>query len=170
MITPSFQTQQGNRVKVIHITWQVETKLAAWFGRRKESDFEDIVFLLRSYPDEIVKWSRSLDRNQRETFYQVYGAAAENEEASREVKKTLFLNSQDISGIPVQGSGEPITRHCVRKTSFGFVQFSLSSLVRTSDCHISRLLFRPVRVNPPLAHFHQMPSLSYFSPWPIQHR
>lgn len=58
-IPPSFQTPQGSRVNVIHITWQVETKLTAWFARRKHSDFLDLVFLLTRYGHEIAKWSHS---------------------------------------------------------------------------------------------------------------
>ena len=36
-------------MNVIHITRQVETKLTAWFARKKNSDFLDLVFLLPMY-------------------------------------------------------------------------------------------------------------------------
>ncbi|OAX82951.1 hypothetical protein ACJ72_02702 [Emergomyces africanus] len=90
-ITPSFQTPQGDRVNVIHITWQVETKLTTWFGRRKESDFQDLEFLLLNFGSEIVKWSQFLDKNMRETFYDIYDVATEDKEMCKAVKKTLSL-------------------------------------------------------------------------------
>ncbi|PWY91807.1 hypothetical protein BO94DRAFT_512834 [Aspergillus sclerotioniger CBS 115572] len=90
-IPPSFQTPQGSRVNVIHITWQVEIKLTAWFARRKHSDFLDLVFLLTTYGREIAKWSQYLDRNMRESFYQVYGSSKEKETNCEAVKKMLSL-------------------------------------------------------------------------------
>lgn len=67
-IPPSFQTPQGNPVNVIHITWQVETKFTAWFARRKNSDYLDLVFLLNIYGREIAQWSQFLDKKMREDF------------------------------------------------------------------------------------------------------
>lgn len=78
-------------MNVIHITWQFETKLIAWFGRSKDSDFRDLEFLLLNYGDEIVKWSRFLDKNRREIFYAVYEAATEDKVLCKAVKKTLAL-------------------------------------------------------------------------------
>ena len=78
-------------MNVIHITWQFETKLITWFGRRKDSDFLDLEFLLLNYGDEIVKWSQFLDKNKRETFYDVYNAATEDKVMCKAVKKTLSL-------------------------------------------------------------------------------
>ncbi|OJD18977.1 hypothetical protein AJ78_01005 [Emergomyces pasteurianus Ep9510] len=90
-ITPSFQTPQGDRVNVIHTTWQVETKLTTWFGRRKESDFQDLEFLLLNYGSEIVKWSQFLDKSMGETFYSIYDVVTEDKERCKDVKKTLSL-------------------------------------------------------------------------------
>ncbi|KAK2809404.1 hypothetical protein FQN50_003863 [Emmonsiellopsis sp. PD_5] len=90
-IPPSFQTPQGERVNVIHITWQFETKLTTWFGRRKDSDFQDLEFLLLTYGDEIASWSQFLDQRQRETFYAVYDAASPNQQRSNEVRTILSL-------------------------------------------------------------------------------
>ncbi|EEH22514.2 hypothetical protein PABG_04725 [Paracoccidioides brasiliensis Pb03] len=53
-IAPSFPTPRVEQVDVIHITWQVETKLATWFSGRKNSDFEDLKFLLVKYAAEIA--------------------------------------------------------------------------------------------------------------------
>ena len=78
-------------MNVIHITWQVETKLTAWFARRKHLDFLNLVFLLTSYGREIAKWSRFLDKNMRETFYQVYGSGEEDKARCEAVKKMLSL-------------------------------------------------------------------------------
>lgn len=78
-------------MNVIHITWQVETKLTAWFARRKHSDFLDLVFLLTRYGREIAKWSGFLDKNMRESFYQVYVAGEENEARREALKKMLSL-------------------------------------------------------------------------------
>ncbi|BCR83523.1 uncharacterized protein ACHE_10925A [Aspergillus chevalieri] len=90
-IPPSFQTPQGNRVNVIHITWQVETKLTAWFARRKDSDFLDLGFLLVTYGREIAQWSQFLDRKMREDFCVVYGSYEKNKKRFEEVKKVLSL-------------------------------------------------------------------------------
>ncbi|KAJ5274593.1 hypothetical protein N7497_005196 [Penicillium chrysogenum] len=90
-ISPSFQTPQGNQVNVIHITWQVETKLTAWFSRRKNSDFLDLEFLLTAYRGEIAKWSQFLDKNMRETLYAVYSSGEKNKTKCEAVKKTLSL-------------------------------------------------------------------------------
>ncbi|EFR01963.1 hypothetical protein MGYG_04964 [Nannizzia gypsea CBS 118893] len=90
-ITPAFPTPQGSRVNVIHITWQVETKLTAWFSNRKLSDLLDLQFLLETYKNEIAGWSQFLDKNMRETFYAVYVAAVEDEEKCNAAKVTLSL-------------------------------------------------------------------------------
>ncbi|EFE37912.1 hypothetical protein TRV_07402 [Trichophyton verrucosum HKI 0517] len=90
-ITPAFPTPQGSRVKVIHITWQVETKLNAWFSNRKLSDLLDLQFLLETYKNEIARWSQFLDKDMRETFYAVYIAAVEDEEKCKVAKETLSL-------------------------------------------------------------------------------
>ncbi|EGD95940.1 hypothetical protein TESG_03401 [Trichophyton tonsurans CBS 112818] len=90
-ITPAFPTPQGSRVKVIHITWQVETKLSAWFSNRKLSDLLDLQFLLDTYKNEISRWSQFLDKDMRETFYAVYVAAVEDEEKCKVAKETLSL-------------------------------------------------------------------------------
>ena len=78
-------------MNVIHITWQVETKLTTWFGRRKYSDFLDLVFLLTTYSREITKWSKFLDKNMRDRFYHVYSSGEENETRREIVKKILSL-------------------------------------------------------------------------------
>lgn len=78
-------------MNVIHITWQVETKLTAWFARKKNSDFLDLVFLLNIYGDEIVQWSQHLDEKMREDFYEVYGSDEKNKERREVVKKVLSL-------------------------------------------------------------------------------
>lgn len=78
-------------MNVIHITWQVETKLTAWFARRKDSDFLDLVFLLTIYGGEIAKWSQFLDKNMRESFYGVYGSGEKNKTRCEAVKKMLSL-------------------------------------------------------------------------------
>ncbi|PGG97166.1 hypothetical protein AJ79_09303 [Helicocarpus griseus UAMH5409] len=90
-IPSSLETPQGDSVNVIHITWQVETKLAAWFGRRKESDFQDVAWLLLNYGDEIKEWSQFLEKDARETFYAVYEATTEDKEMCKVVKETLSL-------------------------------------------------------------------------------
>ena len=77
-------------MNVIHITWQVETKLTAWFSRRKNSDLLDLDFLLTKYGGEIAKWSQFLDKNMRETFYAVY-SSGENKTKCEAVKKMLSL-------------------------------------------------------------------------------
>ncbi|KAE8152834.1 hypothetical protein BDV25DRAFT_137507 [Aspergillus avenaceus] len=91
LIPPSFPTPQGSCVKVIHITWQVESKLTAWFGRRKNSDFLDLVFLLKNYGDEIAEWSQHLDKNMREIFYQVYISNEKDKTGQEAAKKILSL-------------------------------------------------------------------------------
>lgn len=78
-------------MKVIHLTWQVEGKLIAWFSRRKDSDFLDLEFLLQAYGDQIEKWSEHLDENMRETFYAVYDSGTENKTKCEAVRKTLSL-------------------------------------------------------------------------------
>ncbi|KOS48672.1 hypothetical protein ACN38_g428 [Penicillium nordicum] len=60
-IPPSFQTPQGSRVNVIHITWQFETKRTAWFASGKHSGFLDLVFLFTRY-------GQFLDKNMRQGF------------------------------------------------------------------------------------------------------
>ncbi|KAK2767467.1 hypothetical protein FQN54_003623 [Arachnomyces sp. PD_36] len=90
-IPPAFQTPQGSRVNVIHITWQFETKLIAWFGRRKHSDLLDLEFLLLRYGDEIVKWSQFLDIGKRRTFFEIYSASSEDKVMCEAIKKTLSL-------------------------------------------------------------------------------
>jgi len=78
-------------VTVIHITWQVETKLTAWSARRKNSDYLDLVFLLSTYGDEIAQWSQYLDKKMRENFYEVCDTDPENKEMCEAVKKVLSL-------------------------------------------------------------------------------
>lgn len=90
-IPPSFQTPQGQRVNVISVPWQVETKLTAWFSRRKNSDFEDFTFLLLNNGHEIAKWSQFLNENMRETLYAVYEVETGDREMCDKVKKILSL-------------------------------------------------------------------------------
>lgn len=79
------------RANVIHITWQVQTKLSVWFGGRKDSDYQDLVFLVSQYGHEIVKWSKHLKKDHRETFYAIFDAATEGQEMCKAVKEILSL-------------------------------------------------------------------------------
>ncbi|KLP08711.1 uncharacterized protein FFB20_14029 [Fusarium fujikuroi] len=70
LITPQFQTPQGNEVPVIFLTWQVEGKLKTWISRKKRSDYLDLVFLFREYGNEIRNWSEHLSKDWRREFYE----------------------------------------------------------------------------------------------------
>lgn len=78
-------------MNVIHLTWQVEGKLTAWFSRRKDSDFRDMEFLLLTYGEEISKWSENLDKDMRAAFYEIYDAEKEDKLMSEAMKKMLSL-------------------------------------------------------------------------------
>lgn len=91
IIKPSFETPQGDRVPVIALDWQVEGKLAAWFSRRKNSDFDDLLFLFRTYGNEITTWSGRLEKEWRVEFMEAYKLERVSEREYEEMKRTLHL-------------------------------------------------------------------------------
>jgi hypothetical protein len=90
-IRPSFETAEGDRVPVIALDWQVEGKLAAWFSRRKNSDFDDLLFLFRTYGKEIARWSGRLQNEWRVEFMEAYKLEPVSEKEYDEMKRTLHL-------------------------------------------------------------------------------
>ncbi|KLP18949.1 uncharacterized protein LW94_14751 [Fusarium fujikuroi] len=91
LITPQFQTPQGNEVPVIFLTWQVEGKLKTWISRKKRSDYLDLVFLFREYGNEIRNWSEHLSKDWRREFYEVYKIESDKK-ARKEMKSYLQLD------------------------------------------------------------------------------
>ncbi|KAF5976565.1 hypothetical protein FCOIX_7017 [Fusarium coicis] len=88
LITPQFQTPQGNQVPVIFLTWQVEGKLKTWISRKKRSDYLDLAFLSREYGNEIRNWSQHLSKDWRREFYEVY--KIENDKKARKAMKSYL--------------------------------------------------------------------------------
>ncbi|CAJ0552149.1 Ff.00g061280.m01.CDS01 [Fusarium sp. VM40] len=91
LITPSFSTPQGEQVPVICLPWQVEGKLKTWMARKKESDFQDLAFLLQKYESSIKGWSEYLPQQGRREFYDVYKVFMDDKSKQKVMKRTLGL-------------------------------------------------------------------------------
>ncbi|KAG5758539.1 hypothetical protein H9Q72_013322 [Fusarium xylarioides] len=92
LIRPRFRTPQGEEVPVIFLTWQVEGKLGTWMSRKKNSDFEDLEFLFRTYGSTIREWSAYLSEEGRREFYEVYKASVSDKKSRKDMKRTLGLD------------------------------------------------------------------------------
>ncbi|EXL67267.1 hypothetical protein FOPG_16606 [Fusarium oxysporum f. sp. conglutinans race 2 54008] len=92
LIRPRFRTPQGEEVPVIFLTWQVEGKLGTWMSRKKNSDFEDLEFLFRTYGSTIREWSAYLSEEGRREFYEVYKASVSDKKIRKDMKGTLGLD------------------------------------------------------------------------------
>lgn len=116
MIKPAFPTPQGDNVPVIHLAWQVEGKLNAWISRKKNSDFQDLTFLFRTYSDDIKEWSENLTKEWRLDFYQVYKATYKSAADRKALKETLLPDMDSGSGgsggsggsLPNQDNSNPL--------------------------------------------------------------
>lgn len=69
----------------------MEGKLWAWISRRKDSDFQDLIFLAQIYGSTIREWSNNLRKDWREEFYRIFGVFANDPIARRNMQKALCL-------------------------------------------------------------------------------
>ncbi|CAG7566057.1 unnamed protein product [Fusarium equiseti] len=78
-------------VPVIDLTWQVEGKLGTWISRKKESDYEDLVFLFQKYEDATSEWTENLPKKWRQEFYEVFEADVKAQALRKNMKRALSL-------------------------------------------------------------------------------
>lgn len=61
-------------------------------SRKKNSDFEDLEFLFRTYGSTIREWSAYLSEEGRREFYEVYKASVSDKKIRKDMKRTLGLD------------------------------------------------------------------------------
>jgi hypothetical protein len=69
MIRVSFQSITEN-FYVLDLLYTLRTKLRAFSQRERETDFQDIVFLITQYPQRISTLRRRLDTNDVADFFE----------------------------------------------------------------------------------------------------
>lgn len=78
-------------MSVISLPWQVEGKLKTWIARKKDSDFQDLLFLFQKYESIINGWSEHLPKQGRQEFYDIFRVLVDDKSRQKVMKRTLGL-------------------------------------------------------------------------------
>lgn len=75
LITYPSPTNQGTtQYRILNVSAIASAKLNAFFSRASQNDYEDIIFLLMKYPQEIYDCRAQLKQEHRQAFIEQYAA------------------------------------------------------------------------------------------------